>query len=104
MLKPVRNSRRSNGARSPSSALARSYPAEPGVAGLGTGSPSALGKRVIRTSNAGPHPVRSDNAVDVCQWGGEGLGNSGIDHFPFDDVQAEPQRGIRLARGTPAVL
>src|SRR3954470_18091590 len=104
MLKPVRNSRRSNGARSPSSALARSYPAEPAVAGLGRGSPSAWGKRVIRTSTAGPHPFRSDNGVDVCQREAEGLRNSGIDHFPFDDVQAEPQRGVRLARRTPTLL
>src|SRR5919108_2531300 len=104
MLKPVRNSRRSSGASSPSSALARLYPADPEVAGLGTGSPFPWGSRAISTSTTGFGPARSDNGADVCQWKVEGLGNSGVDHFPFDHVQTEPQCRVGLARRTPALF
>ena len=50
-LKPVLKRRRSWGARVASSALATSQPAEPAVAGAGTGSPSPWGSRVKRISS-----------------------------------------------------
>src|SRR5918992_1251035 len=102
MLKPVRNSFRSRGPSSPSSALARSYPAEPGVAGLGSGKSSAWGSRASSTSTASCRAV-SDNGADVSQWEAEGLGHPRVDHFPFNDVEPEPEGWIRLARRTPAL-
>src|SRR5918994_2407830 len=104
MLNPVRNNLRSRGPSSPSSALAMSYPAEPGVAGLGSGRSSAWGSRSSSTSIAPPGHERSDNGVDVGQRQAEGLRDAGIDDFPFHNVKAKPQRSIGLARRTPAVL
>src|SRR6185295_14756982 len=104
MLKPVRNNFRSRGPSSPSSALARSYPADPGVAAAGSGRSSAWGSRVRSTSTVLPGRDSSDKGVDVGERQAEGLGHTRVHHFPFDDVQPEPQRRIGLARRTPALF
>jgi hypothetical protein len=41
------------------------------------------------TSTA-PFGRASDNGVDVGQGKAEGLGDPGVDHFPFDDVETQP--------------
>ena len=90
MLNPVRNSLRSNGASSPSSALARSYPAEPAVAGAGSGRSPAWGRRESSTSTAPSGPDCSDNGADVGQGEAKGLGHPGVDHLAFHDVETQP--------------
>ena len=44
---------------------------------------------------------RSDHAVRVGEWQPECLGYAGVDDFSFDDVEAEEQARVLLARSFP---
>src|SRR5512135_626253 len=103
MLNPVRNSRRSSGPSAPSSALARSYPAEPAVARAGTGRPSPWGRRDRSTRTGAPAP-RSEDGGDIDQRQPEGLGHARIYHVPLHHVEPFPERFVPPARLPPPVL